>query len=187
MDTAQNKQQESTAKSNDEQNPSADTFANGLMQLLLPVIQDSDSHIRAVMDSQNALSQQIDLLNYELQKFAAISQTPVLTPYVTKLADSRRRIFALNTTMTTINERLDRLLQQASGEDKKNKKSWFSFSQTKLQPTAITTTSPTTTTASQDAPTPTSPTPVVSPIVETPKVELSKDDIQASNTTENTK
>jgi len=155
------------------------------MQLLLPVIQDSDSHIRAVMDSQNALSQQIDLLNYELQKFAAVSQTPVLTPYVNKLAESRRRIFALNTTMTTINERLDRLLQQASGEDKKNKKSWFSFSQSKLPPTPITVS--TTTSTTQDAPTPTSPTPVVSPIVDTPKVELFKGDIQASNTTENTK
>lgn len=45
----------------------------------------------------------------DLQTFLELSSTPALTPFTKKLTNSRRRLFAVNTTLTTVLERLERL------------------------------------------------------------------------------
>ena len=48
----------------EERGESVEAFTSGIKHLLMPVVQDCDAHIRAVIDSQNSLSRQIDIVNF---------------------------------------------------------------------------------------------------------------------------
>jgi len=49
----------------------------------------------------------------ELQKFAESSKTPQLDSYIQKLQNARRRVAAINTTLKTAQDRLDRIYSTA--------------------------------------------------------------------------
>jgi len=94
-------------------NQQNDLFAQGLIQLLAPVISECDGRIQDVFTSQAELSQQIDLLSEELAKFMDVSKTPHLTSYIQKLNNARARMNNINATLAQINSRLDKM--QKSG------------------------------------------------------------------------
>merc|ERR1711991_1108521 len=65
--------------------------------------------------SQAALAAQIDALQQELERIRVSTENaglPPLTPYVKKLASSRKRLGKLNSTLATIAERMDRMSRQ---------------------------------------------------------------------------
>jgi len=86
----------------------------GLLGLLAPVVQECDANIQEVTASQRDLAKQIEVLSKELELFMSVSKTPHLTPYVQKLQTSRQRMDRVNTTLATINARLDRIQKNAS-------------------------------------------------------------------------
>jgi len=88
-------------------------FAQGLIQLLGPVVAECDNRVQDVFTSQAELSAQIDALSEELTKFMDVSKTPHLTPYVQKLNNARGRMNNINTTLTQINARLDQIQKSA--------------------------------------------------------------------------
>jgi len=50
----------------------------------------------------------------ELQKFVGIAKSPTLDPYIQKLIESRKKLIMINTTLKTVQDRLDRIYGQAS-------------------------------------------------------------------------
>lgn len=103
----------------------AAVFAQGLIQLLTPVITECDNRVQDVFTSQAELSSQIDVLSeglriqgylthQELAKFMDVSKTPHLTPYVQKLNNARSRMTNINNTLTQINARLENIQKQAT-------------------------------------------------------------------------
>jgi hypothetical protein len=107
-----------------------DIFAKGLLDLLSPVVLECDERINDVLASQADLSQQIDLLTngthlvnctntLELQHFMSISTLPTLAPYIQKLSNAKERMDNVNTTLTQINARLDRIQKGGTPQVKK--------------------------------------------------------------------
>ena len=87
----------------------ADAFSEGLMGLLTPLVHKCDEGVQAALDSQAALSQQIDRVAAELQTFLGSSQIPSFAPHAQKLQSVRRRIAATNGTLQQVQARLARL------------------------------------------------------------------------------
>ena len=102
---------------------STEQFAAGIRGFLEPALRSCDQSIMEVLQSQEALSGQIDRLSngkflvYEsvrlrqaaMQTFSGLSTTPPLYTYTKKLTNARRRLFAVNTTLSGVLERLERL------------------------------------------------------------------------------
>jgi len=86
-----------------------DILAQGIIQLLTPVVTECDTRVQEVLTSQSELTAQIDLLSEELTKFMDVSKMPHLTPYVQKLNNARTRMSNINATLTQINNRLDNI------------------------------------------------------------------------------
>eukprot|EP01114_Cavostelium_apophysatum_P020629 TRINITY_DN6966_c0_g2_i1.p1 TRINITY_DN6966_c0_g2~~TRINITY_DN6966_c0_g2_i1.p1 ORF type:complete len:206 (-),score=11.02 TRINITY_DN6966_c0_g2_i1:52-669(-) len=97
---------------------STDVFANGLIQLLKPIVIDCDTRIQAVFTSQSQLSDQIDELAAELERFVSLSQSPApqLIGPVQTLIRSKQRLAGINSTLLAIRERLDRCEKIASSD-----------------------------------------------------------------------
>lgn len=104
-----------------------EVLAQGLINLLGPVVQECDANIQEVVASQRDLASQIDILSKgttpfhnafsippELEIFMGVSKTPLLTPYVQKLQTARQRMDHINSMLATINARLDRIQKNAS-------------------------------------------------------------------------
>mmetsp|Transcript_6631 Transcript_6631/g.13287 ORF Transcript_6631/g.13287 Transcript_6631/m.13287 type:complete len:148 (+) Transcript_6631:62-505(+) len=87
----------------------ADAFADGLMGLLTPLVSKCDEGVQQALDSQAALSQQIDRVAAELQTFLGSSQIPSFAPHAQKLQSVRRRIAVTNGTLQQVQARLTRL------------------------------------------------------------------------------
>eukprot|EP01120_Amphizonella_sp_Union-15-10_P012834 TRINITY_DN5800_c0_g1_i1.p1 TRINITY_DN5800_c0_g1~~TRINITY_DN5800_c0_g1_i1.p1 ORF type:complete len:114 (-),score=18.60 TRINITY_DN5800_c0_g1_i1:44-385(-) len=96
-----------------------DVFALGLMRLLQPVVNECDTRIKGVFKSQADLSQQIDKLSDELEKFMDLSKTPALAPYVQKLINARNRLTKINLMLGTIMERLTNIQTLVESESTK--------------------------------------------------------------------
>lgn len=82
--------------------------------MLQPVVVEADGRVQEVFASQQALTEQMNALTLELERLANATNTPLLEPYVRKLNDSRRRVGNVNSTLTAIQERLDRMQASVS-------------------------------------------------------------------------
>ena len=85
-----------------------------MFELLQPVVVEADGRVQEVFASQQALTEQMNALTLELERLANATNTPLLEPYVRKLNDSRRRVGNVNSTLTAIQERLDRMQASVS-------------------------------------------------------------------------
>ncbi|KAM4807293.1 SNARE-associated protein Snapin isoform X1 [Ictidomys tridecemlineatus] len=74
-----------------------DLFAEGLLEFLRPAVQQLDSHVHAVRESQVELREQIDNLAAELCRINEDQKVALdLDPYVKKLLNARRRVVLVN-------------------------------------------------------------------------------------------
>ncbi|KAG0062626.1 hypothetical protein BGZ89_010524 [Linnemannia elongata] len=95
-------------------------LADGIMSLLGPVVQEMDFNIVSVRKSQSELEKEIERLMAELQLFLASSASPPeVEPAVQKLIKARRQIMAANSTLKTVQERVDRMHHQIEKQQKK--------------------------------------------------------------------
>ncbi|KAG0302992.1 hypothetical protein BGZ97_002083 [Linnemannia gamsii] len=94
-------------------------LADGIMSLLGPVVQEMDFNIVSVRKSQSELEKEIERLMAELQLFLASSASPPeVEPAVQKLIKARRQIMAANSTLKTVQERVDRMHHQIEKQNK---------------------------------------------------------------------
>ncbi|KAF9113301.1 hypothetical protein BGX27_001837 [Mortierella sp. AM989] len=97
--TQESHQQKDTAK-----------LADGIMSLLGPIVQEMDFNIVSVRKSQSELEKEIERLMAELQLFMASSAAPPdVEPAVQKLLKARRQIMTANSTLKTVQERVDKM------------------------------------------------------------------------------
>lgn len=87
----------------------AAAFSDGLLSLLTPMVEKCDDSIQQTIDSQVALSQQIDRVASELQSFLSVSQLPSLAPHAHRLSEVRRRVTTANATLSQVQARLTRI------------------------------------------------------------------------------
>lgn len=71
--------------------------------------------VQRVLESQLALSAQIEVLSTELNRLKGGADLPALEPFTGSLFSSRKRVAAINGTLTQIQERLTRLDRIAAG------------------------------------------------------------------------
>ncbi|KAF9903803.1 hypothetical protein EC991_003361 [Linnemannia zychae] len=94
-------------------------LADGIMSLLGPIVQEMDFNIVSVRKSQTELEKEIERLMAELQLFLASSAAPPeVEPAVQKLIKARRQIMAANSTLKTVQERVDRMHHQIEKRQK---------------------------------------------------------------------
>ncbi|KAG0370586.1 MAG: Snapin/Pallidin-domain-containing protein [Linnemannia gamsii] len=94
-------------------------LADGIMSLLGPIVQEMDFNIVSVRKSQTELEKEIERLMAELQLFLASSASPPeVEPAVQKLIKARRQIMAANSTLKTVQERVDRMHYQIEKRQK---------------------------------------------------------------------
>ncbi|XP_066464940.1 SNARE-associated protein Snapin [Eleutherodactylus coqui] len=97
--------------------PGRDVFAEGLLELLKPAVQQLDSHVHAVRESQVDLREHIDSLASELCKINEDQKVALdLDPYVKKLLNARRRVVLVNNILQNAQERLRRLNHSVAKE-----------------------------------------------------------------------
>nr|XP_014338531.1 PREDICTED: SNARE-associated protein Snapin isoform X1 [Bos mutus] len=102
-----------------------DLFAEGLLEFLRPAVQQLDSHVHAVRESQVELREQIDNLatvasSFRLPELCRINEDQKvaldLDPYVKKLLNARRRVVLVNNILQNAQERLRRLNHSVAKE-----------------------------------------------------------------------
>ncbi|KAL0591131.1 SNARE-associated protein Snapin [Plecturocebus cupreus] len=94
-----------------------DLFAEGLLEFLRPAVQQLDSHVHAVRESQVELREQIDNLATELCRINEDQKVALdLDPYVKKLLNARRRVVLVNNILQNAQERLRRLNHSVAKE-----------------------------------------------------------------------
>lgn len=99
-----------------------DAIADGLVDLLKPSVEEIDSRVKTVRESQIELRQQIDLVAEDLKKIAELQGIPIdLEPYVKKLNNSRRRVMLVNNILQNSQDRLNKLYSNVSKETAKQK------------------------------------------------------------------
>jgi hypothetical protein len=96
-----------------EEIPVATAVSHGLLSLLTPLVGRCDGAIRETLESQAALSREIDRVAAELEGFLGASQLPSFAPHAQRLADIRRRVAAADRTMGQVAARLARVEQMA--------------------------------------------------------------------------
>ena len=77
--------------------------------IIQPLTTEYDHKVRAIQISQTNLAEQIDRLSKQLDQCKEEAQFVNVTPYLTKLANSRKRIVTISTTLGHISDRLNRL------------------------------------------------------------------------------
>ncbi|XP_031557104.1 SNARE-associated protein Snapin-like [Actinia tenebrosa] len=101
---------------------SHEALAEGLLHLFQPAIEELDSKVHTVRQSQVELRTQIDTLTEDLHRLQELQEMPLdLEPYVKKLMNSRRRIMLVNNILQNAQERLGRLHQSVTKETAKRK------------------------------------------------------------------
>lgn len=82
----------------------------GLMSLFQPVVENIDQSVTQVQASQNALKEQIEHLQEELNKFQGVPDVPdKVESYVAKLAAARKKINTVHSLLHATQERVVRL------------------------------------------------------------------------------
>ncbi len=99
----------------------SDYLSRGLLNLLQPAVSACDERIQAVYASQEQLAQQIDVLHSELRAFNEQQQSASVAPYIDKLTSSKLKLNSINTHLTRIVERLERIQLSLIPEEKKTR------------------------------------------------------------------
>lgn len=81
-------------------------IAAGLIQLLGPIVEESDARVQGVMESQTVLFTELDRLCNALQPFQNAPQPPDFHVYMRKLSTIRTRFSGVQTNMATVLSRL---------------------------------------------------------------------------------
>lgn len=89
--------------------PVQSPFSQGLYNALCPAVTACDEQLRNVMASQQELATHIDRLASALKSFNSEIQTPDLSAYVEKLTRAGVRVKKLNSSVTQINARLEKI------------------------------------------------------------------------------
>ncbi|EDO34638.1 predicted protein [Nematostella vectensis] len=101
---------------------SREALAEGLMHLFKPAIEELDTKVHSVRQSQVEVRSQIDKLSEELHRLSELQDIPVdLDVYVKKLMNSRRKIMLVNNILQNAQERLGRLHLNVTKETAKRK------------------------------------------------------------------
>ena len=93
------------------------SLEEGLLCLLKPAVETIGSRVESVLVSQEQLSSQIDRLSTDLDLLAQKQTIPVdIDHYTRNLANSKRRVLLLGSSVNNIQERLTRLQRQITLE-----------------------------------------------------------------------
>eukprot|EP00754_Rhynchopus_humris_P005100 Rhum_TRINITY_DN12552_c0_g3::Rhum_TRINITY_DN12552_c0_g3_i1::g.52730::m.52730 len=84
------------------------SFADGVSNVLSPLIAQHTEAVFAVQQSQAALSTSVDALKAKLEDSLPYSQLPQVGAYLQKLSEMKRRIATLSATLNRTNDRLVR-------------------------------------------------------------------------------
>ncbi|KAI9294421.1 hypothetical protein K502DRAFT_324858 [Neoconidiobolus thromboides FSU 785] len=101
---------------NEADTKSMDDLSQQLIEVMSPVILDLDNRILGVKDSQVKLQMVINRLLEELSTYSAMAHPPKLQNDIDKLINARRRLSSINTTLSIVQDRLDKILTYAQGE-----------------------------------------------------------------------
>jgi uncharacterized phage infection (PIP) family protein YhgE len=99
----------------------SDYLTKGLLNILQPAVSACDERIQAVYTSQEQLAQQIDHLHAELTAFNERQQSASVAPYIEKLTSSKNKLNAINSQLTRVVERLERIQLSLIPEEKKTR------------------------------------------------------------------
>lgn len=89
--------------------PPAGALADRLTSTLDPMVAAVDDGIRLALESQAALSQQLDRVAGEIQTFLSVSELPSFSPHAARLADVRKRLGSTSGTLAQVQARLQRI------------------------------------------------------------------------------
>ena len=93
------------------------SLEEGLLCLLKPAVETISGKVDAVLLSQEQLGSQIDRLSNDLDLLAQKQTIPVdIDHYTRNLANSKRRVLLLGSSVNSIQERLTRLQRQITLE-----------------------------------------------------------------------
>ena len=93
------------------------SLEEGLLCLLRPTVETINQKTEGVKQSQQLLGEQIERLSLALDRLAQNQSLPVdIDHYTRNLANSKRRVLLLGSTVNSIQERLTRLQRQISLE-----------------------------------------------------------------------
>lgn len=90
-------------------NPAETAMRDALYSSLSSVVLEYEARAEAVHESQLLFSNQLDMLQRELDALAELAALPSLERHVRLLGDAKRRLVAVNATMAIIAERLRRV------------------------------------------------------------------------------
>ncbi len=90
-------------------NPSEMAMRDALYASLASVVLEYETRADAVHESQLLFSNQLDMLQRELDALAELTALPSLERHVRLLGDAKRRLVAVNATIAVIAERLRRV------------------------------------------------------------------------------
>lgn len=107
-----------------------DALADGLINLLRPVVEEIDERVKGVRQSQVDLRQHIDNLAEDLKSISDTQPVNIeLDSYVKKLNNARRRVMLVNSILQNAQDRLNKLHHNVSKETARRK--------AQLDPTAL--------------------------------------------------
>ena len=93
------------------------SLEEGLLCLLKPAVETISGKVEAVLKSQEQLGAQIDCLSTDLDQLAQKQTIPIdIDHYTRNLANSKRRVLLLGSSVNSIQERLTRLQRQITLE-----------------------------------------------------------------------
>nr|XP_039264437.1 SNARE-associated protein Snapin-like [Styela clava] len=96
---------------------SGQDISNGIFQLLKPAVEQVDTQVQKVRESQLELRQQIEAVTNELQKISEEHQVNIdLEPYVQRLISTKRRVVLISNIVQNVQERLIKLHKNAEKE-----------------------------------------------------------------------
>ncbi|PRP85935.1 hypothetical protein PROFUN_06057 [Planoprotostelium fungivorum] len=97
---------------------SSDVFSEGIFQLLKPIVTECESKMQNVYRSQNELTEQIETLSKELDKFVETSQTSslIFQQPMQSLQQSKQRLNNINRILGDVRDRLDRMEKIAAND-----------------------------------------------------------------------
>eukprot|EP01102_Stenamoeba_stenopodia_P016804 TRINITY_DN5911_c0_g1_i1.p1 TRINITY_DN5911_c0_g1~~TRINITY_DN5911_c0_g1_i1.p1 ORF type:complete len:146 (+),score=38.29 TRINITY_DN5911_c0_g1_i1:208-645(+) len=101
--------------------PPTEPMARGIYELFAPIVHEYDARVQAVLQTQEQLAKQIDRLSSELNAFSAVATTPPLGQSIHRIRSAKERITVINSNLTQILARLDRLERAAKPDSKKPK------------------------------------------------------------------
>jgi len=97
-----------------------EALAQGLFHLFKPAVDNIDTRVKAVRQSQVELRAHIDNLAEDLRRISDCRVVPIdLEPYVKKLLNTRRRIVAVASTLQTVQERVNKVNYYVNREKSK--------------------------------------------------------------------